>query len=70
LRKKSGNRTDINLVSSGFIAEKLVGVSGDGPRFTSYDAHWLLGNYKVEKGSSAWIDMVQRALQSREMPIL
>jgi hypothetical protein len=36
----------INLVGFGFHCGEAVGVSGDGPRFTSCDADWLLGKYK------------------------
>lgn len=40
----------INLVGLGVDCGEAVGVSGDGPRFTGYDADWLLGKYKIEKG--------------------
>jgi hypothetical protein len=39
-----------------------VGVSGDGPRFTGYDAHWLLRKYIIEEEDIASNDMVTRAL--------
>lgn len=44
----------INLVDFGVHCGEAVGVSGDGPRFTGYDADWLSRKYKIEKGNDAW----------------